>query len=297
MSMSTGDMRRQEVNKISTKAVPADGDKKTMAGAKIPPKASKTPTGRPSGDRAGGGRPSGGRPSGGRPSGGRASGKGKGKRPVTPVKVNQGINWGPVLMFGGAGLVAVLIIGFGAFQLIKEANKPSWQDQVKAIEGVQNFRESNPDWVASGEHKAGVLEYPTSPPIGGPHNGHWQNCMGDVYASPVPKEQATHSMEHGAVWVTYQPGLPAGQVEKLKGMVDGRSYTLMSPYTNLDKPISVQAWGFQLKVDNADDERIPQFISALRQNATVEEGATCSTGYTDTGDTPLDLAPDMTGGS
>lgn len=268
--MSTGDVRRQEVNKISAKAVAADGNKKDKPGAKTPPK--KTPPGRP-------------------------AGKGKGRRPVAPVKVNQGINWGPILMFGGAGLVALLIIGFGAFQLIKQANKPSWQEQAAAIDGVQNFRESNPDWVASGEHKKGVLEYPTSPPIGGAHNGHWQNCMGDVYAAPIPKEQATHSMEHGAVWVTYRPDLSADQVEKLKGMVEGRSYTLMSPYTGLDKPISVQAWGYQLKVDNADDPRIEEFISALRTNATVEEGAVCSGGYTDPGNAPQDLVSDMNTGS
>jgi hypothetical protein len=37
--------------------------------------------------------------------------------------------------------------------------------------------------------------------------------------------------------------------------------------------------GFQLKVDNADDSRIKDFITALRQNATVEQGAICSGGY------------------
>ena len=44
----------------------------------------------------------------------------------------------------------------------------------------------------------------------------------------------------------------------------------MSPYEGLDKPISLQAWGYQLKVDNADDGRIDEFIKALRENASVE---------------------------
>ena len=39
----------------------------------------------------------------------------------------------------------------------------------------------------------------------------------------------------------------------------------MSPYPGLDAPISLQAWGYQLKVDNADDPRIDDFIKALRQ--------------------------------
>ena len=47
----------------------------------------------------------------------------------------------------------------------------------------------------------------------------------------------------------------------------------MSPFAGLDKPISLQAWGYQLKVDNASDGRIDEFIKALRVNATIEPGA------------------------
>ena len=44
----------------------------------------------------------------------------------------------------------------------------------------------------------------------------------------------------------------------------------MSPFEGLDTPISLQAWGYQLKVDNADDSRIDEFIKALRVNASIE---------------------------
>jgi hypothetical protein len=65
----------------------------------------------------------------------------------------------------------------------------------------------------------------------------------------------------------------------------------MAPYPGLDKPISLQAWGFQLKVDNADDSRIDDFITNLKQNASVEPGAVCSSGVTDQGiTTPLNLS-------
>jgi len=139
-----------------------------------------------------------------------------------------------------------------------------------------------------------VLSFPTSPPVGGIHNPYWQNCMGDVYTSEIAKEQATHSMEHGAVWVTYNPSLPKDQVEKLAKKVDGKSFMLMSPYPGLDKPISLQAWGYQLKVDNAGDGRIDDFIDALRQNATQEPQAGCSNGITDATKEPLNLTPPST---
>ena len=64
---------------------------------------------------------------------------------------------------------------------------------------------------------------------------------------------------------------------------------LMSPYPGLDAPISMQAWGYQLKVDDASDSRIDEFINALRKNATQEPSAGCSGGITDATPTPLDL--------
>ena len=106
-------------------------------------------------------------------------------------------------------------------------------------------------------HQVGRIAYPISPPIGGDHSAAWQNCEGDVYSAEVPKEHAVHSLEHGAVWVTYRPGLSQGQVDKLAGKVRGEDYTLMSA-----------------------------FISKYARTATMEPGAPCGSGVTTTGSTP-----------
>jgi hypothetical protein len=34
----------------------------------------------------------------------------------------------------------------------------------------------------------------------------WQNC--GFHSDPVRNETAVHSMEHGAVWVSYRPAFP-----------------------------------------------------------------------------------------
>jgi Protein of unknown function (DUF3105) len=305
MSMSTGDVRRPSANKLSTKATATGGAKDEVIDSDAPAKPKTEPKSEPKAETRPGAktaakaatrsvRPSAKATPGkaGRPPA--KAGGGKGRKPVKTVKVSQGRNWGPIAMFGGAGVLALLIVGFGAFQLIQKANQPSWQERAAGIQGIHNYLASNPDWFkvpAAGNHKAGVLSYPTSPPVGGIHNPYWQDCMGDVYTAEIPKEQATHSMEHGAVWVAYNPSLPKDQVAELAKKVSGKSFMLMSPYPGLDKPISLQAWGYQLKLDNASDGRIDDFIGALRQNTSQEPQAGCSSGITDTGKQPLNLTP------
>ncbi|MDP9797442.1 hypothetical protein J2S43_005954 [Catenuloplanes nepalensis] len=223
-------------------------------------------------------------PGGGKPS---RSGGGKGPRkPITPVKVAQQRSWGPILMFVAVGALAVGIIGYGAFAVIKGSE--SWEDRAAGIDGITNYRETDPGMLTA-NHKTGPQTYKTTPPVGGDHNAAWQNCMGDVYDAPIANEHAVHSMEHGAVWITYKTGLPQDQIDTLASKVRGNEFMLMSPIDGLSNNISVQAWGYQLKVDTADDDRIDSFIRALRINATQEPNAGCSSGVTATGTTPRDL--------
>ena len=45
--------------------------------------------------------------------------------------------------------------------------------------------------------------YGMNPPAGGDHWAGWLNC--GVYNEPQQNERAVHALEHGAVWVTYDP--------------------------------------------------------------------------------------------
>ena len=56
-----------------------------------------------------------------------------------------------------------------------------------------------------------------------------------------------HSMEHGAVWVTYDPAVVTGAaLESLSGRVEGQQYTMLSHYPGLESPVTLQSWGHQL---------------------------------------------------
>ncbi|GAB2474066.1 DUF3105 domain-containing protein [Jatrophihabitans fulvus] len=128
-------------------------------------------------------------------------------------------------------------------------------------------------------HEQGTIKYDTTPPTGGDHNAYWADCAGTVYGKAIANENAVHMLEHGAIWITYNANQVKGaQLAKLKSYVAGKDRMAMSPYPGLKTPISLQAWGYQLKVSSASDPRIAQFIKVLdnNQKTTPEYGATCS---------------------
>ncbi len=128
-----------------------------------------------------------------------------------------------------------------------------------------------------GEHTSGDVDYEQSPPAGGEHNPVWQNC--GFYDSPVRDETAVHSQEHGAVWITYSPDLPQGQVTELRDLAESQSYILVSPYPGLESPVVASAWGKQVSLDDAADPDLESFIQAYQQGPqTPEPGAICTGG-------------------
>ncbi len=133
------------------------------------------------------------------------------------------------------------------------------------------------------------VAYSSIPPVGGAHDSLWAACTGVVYPKALRSENAVHALEHGAVWIAYNPAKVSAQDQAtLRAKVTDRQYTLMSPIPDLAHPISLQSWGHQLAVDSATDERIDQFIVALRENpyTTPEVGATCSSPFFDRTDPP-----------
>jgi hypothetical protein len=187
--------------------------------------------------------------------------------------VAQSRPWGLI-----AGAVAVVVfaaaaIGYAVVQ-VDRANADRIES-VDEIAGIESY-----DYPAGQEHVDTAVAYSESPPVGGPHAPPpaWADCTGTVYDIDIRHENAVHSLEHGAVWITYDPDrVSDGDIETLAGLVENEQGRMLSPYVGLDSPISIQSWGHQLKLDSAADERIEQFADFLTLNSefTPEPGASC----------------------
>lgn len=196
-----------------------------------------------------------------------------------PATSGRHLDW---TMIGGV-FVVILLIGALVWYLA-----PRYLDQREAAalkpQTVQEFVPSreNPDpstgiegvtkkYYKAAQHVTATqrVAYDQSPPFGGPHDEVWATCTGIVYPNPLRSENAVHALEHGSVWITYNPKtIGADDLDKLKKKVTGEQFLFLSPFPDLDHPISLQSWGHQLKLDSAGDERIDQFITALRRNTT-----------------------------
>jgi len=128
-------------------------------------------------------------------------------------------------------------------------------------------------------HVAKDVKYPMTPPVGGDHNQVWMNCNGDVYDEAVRNENAVHSLEHGAVWVTYTGEAPDADVRALAEKVRKTPYSLMSPVEDQKDPIMLSAWGHQRTVTSASDPDVAAFFETYVQGKqTPEPGAACTNG-------------------
>jgi hypothetical protein len=196
------------------------------------------------------------------------------------VVVQSRTPWGLIAGIGAIVLIAAVVFGGVALstapQRALQAFAPTAEnpDPSTGIPGVVVTE------YAGGQHvdPATAVAYTNNPPYGGSHDAVWAACNGVVYDVAVRSENLVHSLEHGAVWITYDPARVSGEaLDALRERVEGEQYMVMSPYPDLDEPISLQAWGHQLKLTDANDPRIDQFVTALRinRNTHPEFGASC----------------------
>jgi hypothetical protein len=208
------------------------------------------------------------RPKSGAAGASRSGGKGGRTRPPVNVVTPQR-PWGLIAAAVAVVVFAAAVIGYAVVQ-VNKANEGKVEsiDEIAGITSVE---------YEAGQHVATPVDYAESPPIGGEHDPVWADCTGTVYEADIRHENAVHSLEHGAVWITYDPdALSDDEIATLADLA-GTSGRMLSPYVGLDSPVSLQSWGHQMKVDSVDDPRIEQFADFLTRNPDEhpEVGASC----------------------
>lgn len=178
-----------------------------------------------------------------------------------------------ILVYGGFGLLLAAVITAVAFVVagsIQQRNAAA-EAAKKPIDGIQTFA------GLSRNHVQNAVAYPQEPGVGGDHSPVWTNC--GIYPDPVNEQRAVHSLEHGAVWITYKPDLPASDITRLTDLAKDKPYVLLSPDKDQSAPVTATAWGTQLAVPDAGDSRIRAFVGAYAQSPKAPEpGAPCTGG-------------------
>jgi hypothetical protein len=176
-----------------------------------------------------------------------------------------------ILSSVASALVLGLVVTF-----VITANAPAAEAPKAVVNGVQTWDVPGATHVdpKTVDYKA---EFGMDPPAGGPHWGVWLNC--GIYTEPQQNERAVHDLEHGAVWVTYNPDKVRGDaLAALRDRIPD-TYAVLSPYPGLDAPVVASAWGAQLKMTGVDDKRLDGFIQKYWQSPDAPEpGAPCTGG-------------------
>ncbi|MFI7409952.1 DUF3105 domain-containing protein [Streptomyces sp. NPDC049627] len=181
-------------------------------------------------------------------------------------------------------VVAGLVVGGVVLIQSQSDKKDSAQSDSKTTGKFVAGKDGVNTWkgTLARTHVETSVKYPVEPPVGGNHNRAWMNCNGDVYTKELRNENAVHSLEHGAVWVTYTSKASKADVAALAEKVKKTPYTLMSPDDKQKDPIMLSAWGHQRTVTSASDPNVDKFFETYVQGKqTPEPGAACTGGLSE----------------
>lgn len=196
--------------------------------------------------------------------------------PIPPQKKSS---TGLVIGIIAGALVLVLLVAGGGVWLYTSSRDDSGSGGSDALAEAEilTFEDLDPSHVEVGE----TVAYDMFPPAGGPHYPTWQDC--GVYTEPLRAEYAVHSLEHGAVWITYDPTLSPDEVAELEGLYAPGDYLVISPMEGLPTPVVASAWGAQVHLSGAEDPSLSAFLRVYVQHPDAPEpGAPCSQGVTET---------------
>jgi len=164
-------------------------------------------------------------------------------------------------VIGGIALLTILII-VGGVWLSDKSGTENAEKLSRPLMGEKMADEGAGHVDRDETHSA----YKSNPPTSGPH---WEGVAGPgIKTEPVPDELILHSMEHGAVVVWYREDLSEKDVDTIKEAFNSASgKKIMLSRANLDVPVALTSWGYLLKLESIDEEKIKEFIETNNDRA------------------------------
>ena len=179
------------------------------------------------------------------------------------------------VVWGGVAVAFIVLIVY----IVIDTGGDS-PEAAGAPEGTEVFAVGDPS------HVTGPVEYTEDPPVGGPHSADDLPC--GLYDQPVVNELAVHTLEHGAVWITYRPDIDVAGVALLNEILSGEDKVLLSPHPNQTASVVATAWARRLELEGPDDPRLMAFVETFRDgDAAPEPGVSCSRGIGEPPANPL----------
>ncbi len=197
--------------------------------------------------------------------------------------------WLKQAVLGVVVALVALLVGaalWGSSGISESANSPGNDEPEKGFNSDAPLASVEEFGGLSREHVESDVEvkYPAfadkhNPPVGGEHQDKWVEC-GITRLTPED-EEAVHSLEHGAVWLTFSVGTPSTYGNAALQKAQKEEYVLASPYKGQEAPLVMTAWGVQLSIPRgasladtrrAMDEFVQQYANGPQ---TPEPGAPC----------------------
>ena len=159
-------------------------------------------------------------------------------------------------------VIIFLVILISLISVI-QGSKSSLNDTAKNQPNKKLMREAEP--IQSDNHVARNqthAPYSTNPPTSGPHYGDGVAGAG-IHQEEVADELLVHSLEHGAVIISYKSSLASEDIEEIKkafNQAEGKK--ILVPRKNLEVVVALTSWGRLLKLETIDQGKIKAFIEA-----------------------------------
>ena len=151
-------------------------------------------------------------------------------------------------------VLAVVILGFTGAVIAAKANKPP-EPPRPGVEQSDHGREHVDSKKYGGDQ----------PPTSGAHAN---PVSWGVYDTEVRDDQLIHNMEHGGIYVSYQPDLPQDQIEKLKKLLSEPfsnpefqpKKIVLAPRAANKSPIVLSSWRRSESLASYDQKKIEEYI-------------------------------------